>query len=337
MDLYEILEIKPNASEIEIKKAYLRLVKVYHPDKNQSHDTSEKFQRIQSAYEILINDKTRQEYQRMNSEEKTSFVEILEKIIRENINIDELKKYGINLDKPDFDYIKKNFLSFFRAINAGEVLQLFRKGVVPKKDFVNITNCSDSDVDIFDETFAEYYYQLPISMQKVNKLDIRIDLQIKLGDIAANNKRKIKIKRKINDQTETSVFVFNLINPYVVFIGAGDSIDGDYGNLIIKLNLPNNLYWDDKIILIEQQMTLYEMIYGLDIYLDMGENKNISIQNWVPSRDGFLIEINNTIKNVESNIKISTHNLAIKLYLNYEDTNEKEQLLKLYFHNIVEV
>lgn len=331
MDLYEILEIRPNASEVEIKKSYFRLVKIYHPDRNREPGANERFQKIQSAYEILINDKTRQEYQRMNNQEKTSFVEILEKIIGEKINLEELKKYGINLENPDFEYIKNNFLNFFRAINVGELLQLFRKGIVPKKDFVNITNCSESDVDIFDETFAEYYYQLPISMQKVNKLDIKLDLQIKLGDIATNNKRKIKIKREINNGTDTSTFVFNLTTPYVVFIGAGDSIDGDYGNLIIKLNLPNNLYWDDKIILIEQSMNLYEMIYGLDIYLDLGENKNISIQNWVPSRDGFLIEINSNNKNVESNIKIPTHNLGIKLYLNYEDSKEKEEILKKYF------
>lgn len=333
MDLYEILEIKPNASEVEIKKAYFRLAKIYHPDRNKSKDANEKFQRIQSAYEILINDKSRQEYQRMNMDERLSFVQILEKIIGEKINLEELKKYGINLDKPDFEYIKSNFLSFFRAINVGELLQLFRKGIVPKKDFTNVINCSESDVDIFDETFAEYYYQLPISIQKVNKLDIRIELQIKLGDIAANNKRKIKIKRKLNENSETSTFVFNLASPHVVFIGAGDSLDGDCGNLIIKLNLPNNLYWNDKIILIEQPMTLYEMIYGLDIYLDLGENKNISIQNWVPSRDSFLIEINNNTKNIESNIKIASHNLAVKLYLNYEDSIENEQILKKFFHN----
>lgn len=324
MDLYKILEIKPNASKVEIKKAYMRLAKLYHPDKNNSKDAVEKFQRIQSAYEILFNDNTRQEYLQMNTNERINFVDILEKVIEEKINLDEFKY--INLDKSDFDYIKKNFFNFFRAINVEELLQLFRKGIVPKKNFTNIVNCSESDNDIFDETIAEYYYQLPISIQKVNKLDIKIDLQIKLGDIAINNKRKIKIKRKINEQNETSTFVFNLVSPYVVFIGAGDSQDDEYGNLIIKLNLPNNLYWDDKIILIEQPMTLYEMIYGLDIYLDIGENKNISIQNWVPSRDGF-------IKNIESNIKILSHKLAIKLYLDYEDSSKKEQLLRQYFHN----
>ena len=62
-----------------------------------------------------------------------------------------------------------------------------------KKNFNNIINCSESDVDIFDEVMAEYYYSLPISFQKVSPLNIKIDLNIKLGDIAVKNKRKIKI------------------------------------------------------------------------------------------------------------------------------------------------
>ena len=66
MDLYEILEIKSTASKVEIKKAYLKLIKIYHPDRNGSLDAANKLQKIQSAYEILINDKSRLEYQKMN-------------------------------------------------------------------------------------------------------------------------------------------------------------------------------------------------------------------------------------------------------------------------------
>jgi hypothetical protein len=105
----------------------------------------------------------------------------------------------------------------------------------------------------------------------------------------------------------------------------------EYGNLIIKLNLPSNLYWNENLILIEQSMSLYEMIYGMDICLDLGESKKISIQNWVPSRDGFLVEISNNNKNIESNIILNNYSLAIKLFLNYEDNPEKEGILKQYF------
>ena len=166
---------------------------------------------------------------------------------------------------------------------------------------------------------------------------IKIDLNIKLGDIANNNKRKIKIKRNMEDEQITSTFVFNLSKPYIVFVGAGDMDNGDYGNLIIKLNLPNNLVWDENLILIEQSMSLYELIYGLDIHLDLGENKIINIQNWVPSRDGYLINITNATTNaninanINTNVKLLEHNLGIKLFLDYEDSTEKENILKQFF------
>ena len=327
MDLYEILELKPTASNIEIKKAYHRLVKLYHPDKNNSATSTEKFQKIQSAYEILINDKSRQEYQKMNQTERFSFVEILEKIIKENINISEITKYGIELAKLDFDYIQKNFINFFKAINVSELLDFFKKGIVSHKTFNSTSICSESDNDIYDDKYAEYYYNLPISYQKINNLDINIELNIKVGDIACINKRKIKLKRNINNVLTTSTFIFNMSSPYIVFIGAGDLINDVTGNLIIKLKLPTNYYWNENIIVIEQSMSLYEMIYGIDIFLEFGNDKNINIQNWVPSRDGYVVDITTSNKNVI----LSNYNLAIKLFLDYEDTPYKKELLKTNF------
>jgi len=107
-------------------------------------------------------------------------------------------------------------------------------------------------------------------------------------------------------------------------------MNGDYGNLLIRLSLPNNLHWDQNIILIEQSMSLYDMIYGLDINIELGDNININIPKWVPSRDGYLVEISN--KNIEE-LKLMSHNLTIKLVLDYETTYEKELMLKKYFSN----
>ena len=100
----------------------------------------------------------------MNQTDKFSFATILEKIINENFNLPELKKYNINLTKTDFDYLQKNFTNFFHGINVGELLAFFSKGIVPHKDFTNIMNCSESDKDIFDTTHAEYFYHLPIKI-----------------------------------------------------------------------------------------------------------------------------------------------------------------------------
>lgn len=320
MDLYQILEIKSTASEIEIKKAYHKLVKKYHPDKCKESNATEKFQKIQSAYDILINPKTRQEYMRMTQPSQTEFVNILDKIIAETLDINELKHYGINLEKIDFEYIAKNCINFFKAINAGELLNFFKQGIVPKKNLDNIINCSESELEVYDETCAEYYYNLPISLQKNDPLDIKLDINIQLTDIINKNKKKIKIKRKVGDMFETSTFILTLSHPYIIYYGAGDNNNINTGNLIIRLLLPKNLLWLEDIILVEQSISLYELIYGLNICLDLGEEK-IRFQDWVPSRDGFMIDIVNKF-----NI-----NLAIKLCLNYEDNVEKEQILKQFF------
>uniref|UniRef100_A0A914XA11 Uncharacterized protein n=1 Tax=Plectus sambesii TaxID=2011161 RepID=A0A914XA11_9BILA len=58
--LYDLLKVKPNASDDEIKKSYRQLAKEFHPDKNPQH--GEKFKEISYAYEILSNPQRRQLY-----------------------------------------------------------------------------------------------------------------------------------------------------------------------------------------------------------------------------------------------------------------------------------
>ena len=60
--LYETLEITENSSESEIKKAYRKLARQYHPDVNKDPDAEEKFKEINSAYEILSDKEKKQQY-----------------------------------------------------------------------------------------------------------------------------------------------------------------------------------------------------------------------------------------------------------------------------------
>ncbi|HDN80083.1 MAG TPA: VWA domain-containing protein [Chloroflexi bacterium] len=61
-DYYEILEVSPFATQEEIKKAYKRLVKKYHPDVNRAAGTAYLFRRLQEAYEVLSDPQQRQKY-----------------------------------------------------------------------------------------------------------------------------------------------------------------------------------------------------------------------------------------------------------------------------------
>ena len=51
---YDILQINRNATKDEIKNAYRKLAKIYHPDKNTDDGDKEHFQKIHEAYENLI-------------------------------------------------------------------------------------------------------------------------------------------------------------------------------------------------------------------------------------------------------------------------------------------
>lgn len=63
IDYYKILEIQKSATETEIKKAYRKLARKYHPDLNPNDKTAEaKFKSINEANEVLSNVENRKKY-----------------------------------------------------------------------------------------------------------------------------------------------------------------------------------------------------------------------------------------------------------------------------------
>ncbi|ADZ91544.1 J domain-containing protein [Marinomonas mediterranea] len=54
IDDYHILQIPATATEQDVKAAFRRLARQYHPDKNPDNDTTELFQRLQSAYQNVL-------------------------------------------------------------------------------------------------------------------------------------------------------------------------------------------------------------------------------------------------------------------------------------------
>ncbi|OMO52451.1 hypothetical protein COLO4_37182 [Corchorus olitorius] len=98
-ELYELLNLSPEASDEEIRKAYRQWAQVYHPDKYQAPHmkeiATENFQRICQAYEILSDETKRQIYDIYGMEGVTSGLELgpnLTKVEEIKAELEKLKR-----------------------------------------------------------------------------------------------------------------------------------------------------------------------------------------------------------------------------------------------------
>ncbi len=75
VNYYAVLDLSENATEDDIRKAYRRLAKKFHPDVNSSPDAQGRFVLIHKAYEVLIDRQQRFAYDQKFRTPKDSFQE----------------------------------------------------------------------------------------------------------------------------------------------------------------------------------------------------------------------------------------------------------------------
>ena len=70
-DLYDTLGVKADADAKQIKLTYYKMAQKYHPDKaGDDPKTIEKFKTISSAYEVLVDEQLRKQYDQLRMQAK---------------------------------------------------------------------------------------------------------------------------------------------------------------------------------------------------------------------------------------------------------------------------
>ncbi|NPA32296.1 MAG: molecular chaperone DnaJ [Aquificae bacterium] len=95
-DFYAVLGVSRNATKEEIKKAYRKLVRLYHPDINPDPSAEEKFKEINEAYHVLVDDERRARYDALlrSGDERgfRSFLEYIQEFVESIIRQERGKK-----------------------------------------------------------------------------------------------------------------------------------------------------------------------------------------------------------------------------------------------------
>ncbi len=119
-NFYEILGVDADSNESEIKAAYRKLARKYHPDVNNSEEAIEIFKEITKAYETLSNADERKKYDMVNGIFPTPKTSTSSQKAQEEYKETAKKSYTSSFEKETIkkDKPKKNRTSFLKALKC---------------------------------------------------------------------------------------------------------------------------------------------------------------------------------------------------------------------------
>lgn len=242
---YEILNVEPNATKLEIKNQYKKLVKMYHPDVNSSLEAESVFKEINKAADILLDDIKRKNYDALRGTNKKTytnprksnydFYDLFKKTKKEEIKKETfrpVKGEDINLE-IEIDYTEA-ILGTQRTVNIAH------SSVCPKCQGKKLANgakcpyCNGLGEKIENKKIT---IKIPKGLKNGSKLRIKNEGQKgKYG--AENGNLYITIKIEKNDELniKDGIVYYNAqISPYTAVLGGNIQVPTLWGEATIKI------------------------------------------------------------------------------------------------------
>lgn len=265
MNFYDILGVKTTATKQEIRKAYYKLVLIYHPDKILNKppdlDISKNFRDIHTAYEILSDDNKRAQYDKLSSEEKTEIYDLI-------------KKYFTDI-KPQYSHIYNSLISFL--YNSDE--NLFKNDI---NDF-NIKNLFNR----FISGLSRKRYQAQLSKFNYIKSNInfirennqfigtiytslRDKYENKISEISIKFDPDLEEKKYLVPLSEPEFHISENNHQIIIHILTGEDNIFDNTDKFIQMN--------NYDLLLIKEISLYQYIYGGHILINHLDSEKINFE-----------------------------------------------------------
>ena len=276
-DLYKILNVNYDADMVEIKAAYRKLVRMYHPDVAGKNADEKKFKEVQEAYEVLSDKEKRRKYDIVHGYYKERLKKDAEKTRQEAkikyndfIKKTKSKSQNNNINNSNKKEEKENFS---KSINEA-LDNLFNNQMKKAAPIAPPVNGEDIKTDVTISVIESMFgtsrkvnilHTEPCPSCKSHKFINGTQCEVCNGTGQIQNHKKINVKIPKGVKQGAKVRIKKEGNK-----GINGGKDGDL-YLIINIEKNNFINKDNNDILITLPITAVEAALGADISIELNK------------------------------------------------------------------